>query len=340
MTNSQKRRRRQPIDSDKLELYSDAVLPLIKNTRQKADYKEIRDLLKTHFGLNSNRQDEYSKPIAMRYQRNYGERIAEGEREKARAQKLEFINQTERLVAIGWALIYDEDQVIMQAHAKVNLLSVTTSEAKYWRIRVESKLNSPEQAREWTIDQCKANMVLWKEGPYIVSELVLPRNRTMGMAFENEAYGEVFGSLLDHCLSRFLSDNQILKDGRALFGSPVSGPQNLETKLENIVGDSPQESNSPVPLLQISTSDTTESTPNKLTTTIQQLSEAAELEVDQAFGKGPLVLVSGFNIDLKRYDIQTLLPGKWLNDEIINFYGSMLIERRRDTLALEDGPNG
>ncbi|KAI9326858.1 hypothetical protein BDR26DRAFT_955219 [Obelidium mucronatum] len=249
MTNSQKRRRRQPIDSDKLELYSDAVLPLIKNTRQKADYKEIRDLLKTHFGLNSNRQDEYSKPIAMR--RNTGE---------------------------------------------FGLSQNSTHQ------------NKPANGQSTS---ARLTWCYGKRGPILYRNWFFRGTRTMGMAFENEAYGEVFGSAAGPLFE------SILKDGRALFGSLVSGPQNLETKLENIVGDLPQESNSPVPLLQISTSDTTESTPNKLTTTIQQLSEAAELEVDQAFGKGPLVLVSGFNIDLKRYDIQTLLPGKWLNDEDI-----------------------
>ncbi|KAJ3351336.1 SUMO1 sentrin specific peptidase 1 [Entophlyctis luteolus] len=40
-------------------------------------------------------------------------------------------------------------------------------------------------------------------------------------------------------------------------------------------------------------------------------------------------IVSGFNVDLQPADIRTLSPGTWLNDEIINFYGQMIMERSK-----------
>ncbi|KAJ3199393.1 SUMO1 sentrin specific peptidase 1 [Entophlyctis luteolus] len=40
-------------------------------------------------------------------------------------------------------------------------------------------------------------------------------------------------------------------------------------------------------------------------------------------------VVSGFNVDLQPADIRTLSPGTWLNDEIINFYGQMIMERSK-----------
>ncbi|KAI9349582.1 hypothetical protein BDR26DRAFT_852393 [Obelidium mucronatum] len=58
-----------------------------------------------------------------------------------------------------------------------------------------------------------------------------------------------------------------------------------------------------------------------------KLSPNAEEIVDNAFGRGPDPVVKGFNVDMTRADIRTLLPGTWLNDEIINFYGQMLMER-------------
>ncbi|KAH8342662.1 hypothetical protein KR067_010095, partial [Drosophila pandora] len=39
------------------------------------------------------------------------------------------------------------------------------------------------------------------------------------------------------------------------------------------------------------------------------------------------VLVSKFNMNIHRSDIRTLLGGKWLNDEVINFYMNMITDR-------------
>lgn len=37
--------------------------------------------------------------------------------------------------------------------------------------------------------------------------------------------------------------------------------------------------------------------------------------------------MDAFNIELRSHDIVTLDDGKWLNDEIINMYGSMIMDR-------------
>ncbi|ORY30691.1 cysteine proteinase [Rhizoclosmatium globosum] len=58
-----------------------------------------------------------------------------------------------------------------------------------------------------------------------------------------------------------------------------------------------------------------------------KLSAQAEEIINKAFSRGPNPVVSGFNVDLTRDDIKTLSPGTWLNDEVINFYGSMLMDR-------------
>ena len=41
------------------------------------------------------------------------------------------------------------------------------------------------------------------------------------------------------------------------------------------------------------------------------------------------VLVSAFKLDITRKDIQTLVGLEWLNDEIINFYMNMLVDRSK-----------
>src|SRR6185312_3181587 len=43
------------------------------------------------------------------------------------------------------------------------------------------------------------------------------------------------------------------------------------------------------------------------------------------------VLVDKFNIEIKREDLQKLKPGRWLNDELINFYVELLMERSKKT---------
>ncbi|KAJ3032135.1 UNVERIFIED_CONTAM: SUMO1 sentrin specific peptidase 1 [Siphonaria sp. JEL0065] len=58
-----------------------------------------------------------------------------------------------------------------------------------------------------------------------------------------------------------------------------------------------------------------------------ELSDTVQNIVDKAFGNGPNIVVQGFKVDLTRDDIRTLRPGTWLNDEVINFYGQLLMER-------------
>ena len=43
------------------------------------------------------------------------------------------------------------------------------------------------------------------------------------------------------------------------------------------------------------------------------------------------VLVNAFDISIMRKDIQTLRGLNWLNDEVINYYISMLVERSKNT---------
>jgi len=54
-------------------------------------------------------------------------------------------------------------------------------------------------------------------------------------------------------------------------------------------------------------------------------------EVDKALSGGPQLetLVDGFNITLSRKDIQTLKDMTWLNDEVINFYFNLLMDRSK-----------
>ncbi|KAH0501645.1 Sentrin-specific protease 2 [Microtus ochrogaster] len=81
-----------------------------------------------------------------------------------------------------------------------------------------------------------------------------------------------------------------------------------------------------------------------------------EREITSALGPGPQdeTLSSSFKMNVTREDMQTLQKGQWLNDEIINFYMSLLMERSKPpgfpaphtfgTLTKEDhyllGPNG
>ncbi|KAG4106626.1 cysteine proteinase [Neocallimastix lanati (nom. inval.)] len=63
------------------------------------------------------------------------------------------------------------------------------------------------------------------------------------------------------------------------------------------------------------------------------LSDEALEEINYAKGQGPAdeILIEGFNIPIKRCDIRTLINGKWLNDEVINFYGNLIMERSKNT---------
>lgn len=59
------------------------------------------------------------------------------------------------------------------------------------------------------------------------------------------------------------------------------------------------------------------------------LTRAMQLEVEAALVPTPAeeVLVSAFRIGIRRADMHTLSDGKWLNDEVINFYMNLLVER-------------
>ncbi|NWI97585.1 SENP2 protease, partial [Pitta sordida] len=59
--------------------------------------------------------------------------------------------------------------------------------------------------------------------------------------------------------------------------------------------------------------------------------QAMEREVSAAFGKGKPddVLSSAFKLKVTREDICTLQHLRWLNDEVINFYMNLLVERSK-----------
>lgn len=46
------------------------------------------------------------------------------------------------------------------------------------------------------------------------------------------------------------------------------------------------------------------------------------------------VLTKGFNVDITRRDLLTIAGLEWLNDEVINFYMNLIIERSRQTPSL------
>ncbi|NXF69759.1 SENP2 protease, partial [Ciccaba nigrolineata] len=59
--------------------------------------------------------------------------------------------------------------------------------------------------------------------------------------------------------------------------------------------------------------------------------QAMEREIDAAFGKGDPdeIMSSAFKLRVTRQDIHTLMDLCWLNDEIINFYMCLLVERSK-----------
>ncbi|KNC96676.1 uncharacterized protein SPPG_07888 [Spizellomyces punctatus DAOM BR117] len=65
------------------------------------------------------------------------------------------------------------------------------------------------------------------------------------------------------------------------------------------------------------------------------LSVEQEMQIESALAPGPgtAVVVSGFNVDMTKTDIRTLLDGNWLNDEVINFYGQLIMTRAKEDLA-------
>ncbi|XP_042348412.1 sentrin-specific protease 1 [Plectropomus leopardus] len=62
-----------------------------------------------------------------------------------------------------------------------------------------------------------------------------------------------------------------------------------------------------------------------------ELTEEMEAEVNRALrGAHHEVLSEGFGLSLTRKDLQTLSNLNWLNDEVINFYMNLLVERSKD----------
>ncbi|XP_075240460.1 sentrin-specific protease 1-like [Convolutriloba macropyga] len=61
------------------------------------------------------------------------------------------------------------------------------------------------------------------------------------------------------------------------------------------------------------------------------LTEDQNQEIDRIFGSGPAdeVLVKEFVISITRKDIRTLIGLNWLNDEIINFYLNLIVDRNK-----------
>ncbi|NXE91322.1 SENP2 protease, partial [Menura novaehollandiae] len=60
--------------------------------------------------------------------------------------------------------------------------------------------------------------------------------------------------------------------------------------------------------------------------------QAMESEISAAFDSGDPedVLSSAFRLTITREDICTLLPLRWLNDRIMNFYISLMVERSKE----------
>ncbi|KAF9091385.1 SUMO1 sentrin specific peptidase 1 [Mortierella sp. AD031] len=56
-----------------------------------------------------------------------------------------------------------------------------------------------------------------------------------------------------------------------------------------------------------------------------------EKRIAAALSPGYGEVVEGFNVSIMKKDIQTLCPGEWLNDEVINFYGNMIMARSKSS---------
>ncbi|XP_070565219.1 sentrin-specific protease 1-like isoform X2 [Ptychodera flava] len=63
--------------------------------------------------------------------------------------------------------------------------------------------------------------------------------------------------------------------------------------------------------------------------TLPELTEEMENEIDAAFVRNPgeQVLSEGFRLSITRSDVHTLSGLNWLNDEVINFYMNLLMDR-------------
>ncbi|KAF9183152.1 SUMO1 sentrin specific peptidase 1 [Haplosporangium sp. Z 767] len=67
----------------------------------------------------------------------------------------------------------------------------------------------------------------------------------------------------------------------------------------------------------------------------KKISEEDEQRIDDALSDGYEQVVSeGFNVTILKKDIHTLRPGEWLNDEVINFYGNLIMARSKEMTSL------
>ncbi|KAF9897475.1 SUMO1 sentrin specific peptidase 1, partial [Lobosporangium transversale] len=64
------------------------------------------------------------------------------------------------------------------------------------------------------------------------------------------------------------------------------------------------------------------------------LAKDDEQRVAEALADGYGQVAEGFNVAILKKDIQTLRPGQWLNDEVINFYGNLIMARSKESTEL------
>ncbi|XP_032761488.1 sentrin-specific protease 2-like [Rattus rattus] len=64
----------------------------------------------------------------------------------------------------------------------------------------------------------------------------------------------------------------------------------------------------------------------------KEFTKEMEKEVEKALGPGTQeeILSTGFKLKITRGDMQTLKNGQWLNDEVINFYMNLLVQRNEN----------
>ncbi|KAF9392645.1 SUMO1 sentrin specific peptidase 1 [Podila verticillata] len=67
---------------------------------------------------------------------------------------------------------------------------------------------------------------------------------------------------------------------------------------------------------------------------LMPLSKDEEKKVHAALSDGYGQVVEGFNVSIMKKDIHTLRPGEWLNDEVINFYGQLIMARNKESTEL------
>ncbi|XP_036098498.1 sentrin-specific protease 2 isoform X4 [Molossus molossus] len=135
------------------------------------------------------------------------------------------------------------------------------------------------------------------------------KEKTVGIRFENE--GKLLDQRRGHQLEPDLSEEV---SARLRLGSGSNGlfrrkMSILETKEKNCSGKER----------------------DKRTDDLLELTEDMEKEINNALGHGPQdeILSSAFKLRITRGDIQTLRNYHWLNDEVINFYMNLLVERNK-----------